>query len=362
MIDQESSVPGGPEGSATFHNAPHLETGPRQPEQQASPEELWQNPDVVTVSLRRHSEYDKGTENPEMRGSLARKGIEMAKESASEWAQHLPEGSQVAIYESPSYMPVTRVRTDAETGETVKSQIEPARARTTASLYETAVFGDRTDWDLDQMRGDDGKSKPTRRVPDERLGDILGSATNGPKIGEFYAKLRETEYGGKLTPAFWADYIHDKLAPELAEAIVATDGGADSLKLAQNLTDFLADSARPKNNDNQETTNQKRVELAVSHGETIGSFTHYLADYLGREGANDNVEAFARLTAEVDFNQGVDAHIAGNKMTVVAAKPNEADDGVDEAFVAVDLDDFRSYLGQLRAAKDEKSGAEHANN
>ena len=107
-----------------------------------TPLELWNDKNVVSMSFRRHTLYDYAGHDPvevsggRPKGAITPMGIYYARREAKRWHDTLPLDSNVVIFESPSFMP-------AGERESPRSHLFlPSRARQTASIYETEVFGD----------------------------------------------------------------------------------------------------------------------------------------------------------------------------------------------------------------------------
>ena len=84
------------------------------PEAYEQIEALWNDPEIVSYSLRRHGNYERDRTST-MRGSLTPESIQEVKAHAQDWVTRLPGQTEVEIYQSPSFMPVKR--TDQKTGE-----------------------------------------------------------------------------------------------------------------------------------------------------------------------------------------------------------------------------------------------------
>lgn len=272
-------------------------------------EGLWQDPTIVSYSLRRHGNYERNPDSG-MRGALHAEGIAEARERTQDWTSSLPDGAEVTIFESPSHMTAKHLE-DPETGE--QRPVNTQRARITASLYETALFG---------------RQEPGRRVTEPLLGDFLETATTPEEVGAFYAEIGKTY--GKLTPEFWEHYVRGELAPEITKALERA-GGVPSQQLAANLITWLEKSPLPASNE----TPTKQVGLAVTHGETIHAFLYQLSHYLEQTGQAEPEVVQAFRQHDPDYHEGMDLHVAGDQVTIVVANQHTA---------AVRLDDFKHFL------------------
>ena len=298
------------------------------PEAYEQIEALWNDPEIVSYSLRRHGNYERDRTST-MRGSLTPESIQEVKAHAQDWVTRLPGQTEVEIYQSPSFMPVKR--TDQKTGE--EKTIRPMRATITASLYEKAVFGD-----LKAVRTESGEVVSARRVTEPRLGDFLESSTDAEGIGHFYDVLGETYKG--LTSEFWDDYTHDTLDPKVAEAIKDCSG-TDSMGLAKNVATFIEDT-HAKASTAQDSKNKHAV-LAVTHGESMRSFTYFIGKYLEHTKTANEATVDAFRNQDFSYNEGVDIHVTPDEVTIVVANKHAA---------ALKLEDFKQYLHGLREEKE----------
>lgn len=274
-------------------------------------EQLWNDTSVHSFSLRRHSNYERDPSTG-MRGALNREGIGDARAAASEWHSTIPQDASKTIYQSPSYQAAKEV-TDKETGES--REVRPMRATITASLYEKELFGD-------QQVG--------RRKTEQRLGDFFETATSSEGVAKFFKTVGE--HYGKLTPQFWKDYTERKLPDEVREAMLDA-GGQDSVDLATNVVDWLEETAVPKTP--EQSSGQKEIGLAVTHGETIYSFLHHASHYLEQAGLADDETVAAFGDFDPSYNEGMDVHVAADEVTVVMANKHVA---------AFRLPEFKEYL------------------
>jgi hypothetical protein len=277
-------------------------------------EQLWNDPNIHSFSLRRHSNYERDPSTG-MRGALNREGIDDARVAASTWHANLPDNASVSIFQSPSYQAAKEI-TDKDTGEA--REVRPMRATITASLYEKELFGDQ---------------KLDRRTTDPRLGDFFETATSGEGVASFFKAVGE--HYGKLTPKFWKDYVERTLHSDVRETLLSA-GGKDSVGLAENVTEWLEETTTQQN---EENTDQKEVGLAVTHGETIYSFLHHASQYLEQSGLTDPETVVAFRDFDPAYNEGMDVHVASDEVTVVVANKHVA---------AFKLPEFKKYLESIK--------------
>lgn len=280
-------------------------------------QELWQDRSVHSFTVRRHSDYER---DPGMRGALSKEGISLAREHAKTWAESLPEDSDVALYQSPSFQFAKTIK-DSQSGES--RDVLPMRATITASIYEKEIHGNQ---------------RPGRRITDQRLGDFFEQANSSENVQKFFKVLGQ--HYGKLTQEFWKDFAHRTIHPEVNKAMLEA-GGHDSLQLAKNLSDWLADSSDVDND-----AEAKKVGLAVTHGETIYAFLHHLSRFLEQEGLTDADTVSALRDFDPTYNEGMDVHVSHDKTTVVVANKHAA---------AFPLEDYRKFLAGEN--KNAESGA-----
>jgi broad specificity phosphatase PhoE len=297
-------------------------------------EALWNDPSIVSYSLRRHGNYERDR-NSNMRGSLTPESIQEVKEHAQTWANRVPEESEVAIYQSPSFMPAKQV--NKLTGE--EKVIKPMRATITASLYERAIFGN-----LKATKNEAGEGVSARRTTESRLGDFLETATSAEGVGRFYEVLGETYRG--LSGEFWGDYIHDTLDPRVDEAI-RNCGGKDSIGLAENVATFIEETHTDHIATKEDES--KRAILAVTHGESMRAFTYFVGKYLESTHTADAETIQAFHEQDYGYNEGIDVHVTADKVTIVVANKHAA---------ALKLNDFKEYLTQLQKEKEERNASE----
>jgi hypothetical protein len=308
-------------------------------------EALRRDPSYVTVNLRRHSGYF-AKPGDKRRGALHPEGIDDAKSAAAEWVNELPAGTEVEIVQSPSVTPSVDLR-DAGTDQ--ERTVHPMRAAITASLYEQAVYGNQQvarGENNEIIRDGRGQPMPARREYKDELGDFL-NATEDP--GPFFDALGADEkYQGRLAKDFWSDYVKDQLSPEVARAIEAV-GGVDSLQLAQNLVGVVGDKI-PALTEKASESDRKQVMLAVTHGESMEAFSHYLAEYLKENGVAQESDDFVEAAnSAIAYNGQVDLHVKDGAMTVVLE--HRVGEETQEVSARVDVQEFASYLDARRAQK-----------
>lgn len=290
-------------------------------------EVLLNNPDIISFIIRRHSNRTGGVINS--------KGLQNAKVVAGNWAQKVKDipNAEVAFYESPSYM-VT------ESGK------RPVRASITASLYEQAYTGTLAP----ARKGENGEPLPGIRTRDSRLGDLFEAGQNSDPFPAFFQAIGR-EYGG-MTPNFWHAYITDSLPPYIQAAAQACHGW-DSLRLAENMTDFLDEREKELRQKSLIPSPHKEVVLPITHGETMDAFLYHTSGFLKQKQTTERQpqedwnlspeDLEARSIQFLSYNQGFDAHIDGQrKMTLEFA---------DGEKVRFNLDDFKGYLSQQRIIK-----------
>jgi hypothetical protein len=327
----------GPEHEATFPDVSELKA------EKPTHAELLGDPKYISISLRRHGAYERGDKNPIQRGQLTKETFGGVREAADAWVADLPEGAEVSLIASPTYMPAQRpIAAEArERHPEASERIEPRRASVTSSLYAAALrrrFGDEfggylATEDLSE-RGQEIRDQleqpepPNARHLDSRLGDIFENTTKEESefVPEFFKKLSET-YGG-LTPDFWRDYIRGSLPAELNEVYLKA-GGDPAVEKAAMTLDTIGDLvSRPHG----ET---KQVALMVSHEEVIGSLAYQILDYIKANNLAEE-DVIAQLdSTKIGYNQGFDIHVgAGGKAFVEVA-------GVD---LQIDLNELTGYV------------------
>lgn len=303
--------------------SPNLMFREGMPEMKESPREknerLWKNPEMVTVSFRRHSKYDSSPDAA-LRGALSQEGIELARQAAKAWADHakLVGVQRVSVYESPSSMALVK-----GTGESTK-KVFPARARITASTYEKAIFGNLAA----AHRNEKGEMQSDRRKREELLGDLMETATNFKAIPDFF-KARAIAYG-KDMERFWHDYATGHLDPAVQSALEAC-GASTGPELAKRFTQFLSEvkSQAPEEDTGQQA---KQVGIAITHGETMESFLYTVDQF--RKAHGDKGENLYR--GMMAYNEGFDAHLGKDgKLTIVL-------DNTDP--ITVDLVELQKFL------------------
>ncbi|HCB56199.1 hypothetical protein A2239_01335 [Candidatus Uhrbacteria bacterium RIFOXYA2_FULL_40_9] len=259
--------------------------------------ELWKEPEIYTLSLRRHSKYDTDIKSPR-RGSLTPEGIQMAKDAAEEWKKNLPEGTDISIFESPSYLPAGE-RIDPETGET--HMLAPRRATITASIYEKSLFGDLAPAKTDE---ESGMKQSVRRQKEPLIGDLMEHAKDGSKIPAFF-KARGKAYGDDL-PRFWHDFVTGNL-PEEVEKTLKVAGGTCAKEQAQNMLTFILKTNQ------QPRSEKKQAGIALSHGEPQESLLHQMDKFL-EETKGMNPGLYQGMIAH---NKGMDLHMKPDGMMTI---------------------------------------------
>jgi len=269
--------------------------------------ELWRNIDVISVSFRRHSRYDyaggkPSLDDPEARpkGSLTKQGIELAREQAKKWKESLPADSNITIFESPSYM----VAGERQTPET--HLLLPSRARQTASIYEKEIFGD-----LAPTETVDDSLNPIQSQRRKRaylLGDFMENVTeDGAKFIKDFFKIRSEVYGSDMHK-FWEDYTKNILDSRVQDALEKC-GASTSKDLASNLIEFLK-----KISEETEADDKKRIDLALTHGETMESFLYHVSRFLIENEQTEDATILENVS--FGYNEGLDVHIERSQLLI----------------------------------------------
>ncbi len=296
-----------------------------QQEAKESTEALWKDPERLTLSVRRHGKTDMQRGIP-LRGVLESDAIKQVEEVARIWASHSPKGANISLYESPSFV-VTGEREFPK-----PHPLKPQRASITASIYESAIFGE-----LAPSRiGTSGMRESRRRIRDSRLGDLFEYTTHPENLPTFF-QLRTEEYGNDL-PRFWKDYIAGKLKPELEQALIDC-GGSDSRGLAENFSSFILDMGPKipsKEKEAKELT--KQVIVAITHSEVLESFVHYLGRFSEEEKVSNIPNSLKDY--KVAYNEGFDIHLDANNEAVIVFPKGER--------VEIKIDKFLKYLKSVR--------------
>jgi len=330
-MSEESPIPS--EQSSTDQEWP----GVKQSELLDESERLWHDLNVVSVSVIRHSQWLRNPNWGARFGSLSPEGVEMARESAKEWASRLPETAEVSLYESPSFVPAEQ---KTATGET--KPITPMRASMTASLYEREVFGNMEPGKKDEF----GMAQAARRTRDPRLSDFMGSKRGGDTEDFTGMRIISEVYGG-VNENFWRDFYTLVGADSRVEEAIKQSGGTDYLGLAENMTEFITDSVTDLQEKSITVDRMcKEVALAVCHGETIRAFTHFLSEYLRSQGDLEAANLIhERGETEPEYTSGFDAHFdpRADKLIVIFKELGE---------VEVSLYDYKNYLKVLRRYKE----------
>ena len=201
--------------------------------------ELFQDPNLVTVSFRRHGAYERDTNSPQ-RGQLNKETMPATIAAAQEWTSLLPANADIQIITSPTGMPATGPNGAA---------IMPARARMSGALYGSQLrekFGTKYGYlaaeEVSDRNSEFSQRSKTeyngQRITDRNIGDIFEFTDNskGQFVQPFFKKLSEI-YGG-LTPDFWSDYIKGTLPEDLNETFMA-GGGQTALEKAIVATELL---------------------------------------------------------------------------------------------------------------------------
>ena len=153
-------------------------------------------------------------------------------------------------------------------------------------------------------------------------------ANSAHGVKDFFRNLH-AHYGG-LTPQFWKDFMHSQLHEEVGHALLAA-GGHDSLGLANNLTEWLADTY-----DRKTDGTTKNVSLGISHGESIHAFLYHLSHFLEWKELADNETLLSFRNFDPGYNEGIDIHVSPeDHVTVVLADKHAA---------AFTLDDYRKFI------------------
>lgn len=305
-------------------------------------EALWQDPRVISFSLRRHGE--RRTAEP--RGALATAGIPNIQDKAKDWVDTLPVGAHITVVESPSEMPsgpirnndigedFVPMRTNAD-GEKVPYSPSPVRGEMTGSIYNRALKNAANA----QVDGSSEEPKVVleARKADTLIGDYFETCSAPPR--EYFTKLREV-YGG-TTPQFWTDYFSGKLNPAVKAAFDGC-GLSSADMLSRRMIEFLANETESRRKDASANPADlsKDVILGISHEENLGSFLQTLAKFV--EG-NGNAELAQTLRDKrFGYNEGIDLHVQtdadGSKTLTVV---------IDNATVSIPMD----KLQQLTAAQ-----------
>jgi len=279
---------------------------------EARQEALWMDKGMVTLSFRRHTSYERDPNSGNRGALISKENVAAADSAAYNFAKHLPQGSEVSFYQSPSFMVARKLENGHE--------IKPMRAATTASRYEQAIRGSYGNY-------------ASRRNFDSRLGDIFEHGNN--QIPLFFKALKEN-YGG-MSPDFWDDYINGTLKPEVAEAFKKANG-SDPEALAHELTEFVGGAEKKLRTQSGQTPDfKKEVGLVITHGEKLESYLFYLTKYLQIEGQDVSVLQ-ETIEQGVDNNQGFDIHLnpEGKAFLQLGGKLVEYDQNQFASFLTVE--------------------------
>lgn len=303
-------------------------------------ENLIDNPDYYTVSIRRHGRYERGDNVPTQRGQLTTETIPEVRAVAKQWVESLPEEVEVHIITSPTFMPAEGPQGD---------KLYPKRAKATGSLYGLELrerFGEGHGYLSFEALSDRGKElrqhsdmeHRSQRELDQRLGDIFEMTTKEQSeyVPAFFKQLSK-DYGG-LTPDFWQDFIHSNLPEALNEAYLVA-GGETALQKTKNAIDVI------KSTVDKPHDAKKQVALLVSHEEVIGSLVYQLTEFAKSQGLLSPEEVSKLEAVRIGYNQGFDLHVKSDNSAVVEF------DGVS---FTVNLDDFNNFVEARLQQESEK--------
>ncbi len=284
--------------------------------------ELWENPEILTLSIRRHTEYDpKGGDGADSRplGSISPKGKEMAKEAAKEWKERLPKGAHVDMWESPSVF-FAGLRDTKDGG---KKPLLPARSRQTASLYEKEVFGK-----LAPAKKTEMGPQSVRRKRADLMGDFTETATDLDKIPAFF-KAKAAAYRGD-NERFARDYARNELPEEVHKAL-KDFGGSDSVDHTQHVIEFL-ESFIQQNDDRDEKT----IGLVISHSDLLESFSYFVERFVAEQQGEPSGEV---EPTSFELNEGIDIHIDSENNIVVELQGRE---------IRFNIDEFKQFISEQK--------------
>jgi hypothetical protein len=209
----------------------------------------------------------------------------------------------------------------------------PSRARQTASIYEQEVFGNLASAEeyKNSMGGD-----PLRPIQSKRrkrayeLGDFMEyvPVDKIQFIPEFF-RIRNEVYGSNMEK-FWQDYTREELDPRV-QAALEKCGASSSKELAIHLADFLAELA--ETTESIDVHNNKKVDLCLTHGETMDSFLYFTSQYI----TNIRGPEAGLPLEEISFgyNQGFNVHLRDRQLFIELG---------DVVYPVDDLKKFISFL------------------
>ena len=279
---------------------------------------LWQDPQTVSFSLRRHAEKRAA----EPRGGLSTEGIPATQSAAAEWVHHLPAHAHVTLVESPSPMPGATIQRGGRDYTPM-----PARAQMTGSIYRRALV------DASSSQGGDGSGDSAVVLEDRQqeklLGDYFETCNRPP--GEYFKALSASY--GRTTPQFWTDFFEGHLSQSVQEASDAC-GLSSAQDLSRNMAAFIATTTDDITSGAPQTEPRKHVILGITHEENLGGFMHSLARYVESSG---NL-LFAEKVGDRRFgyNDGIDIHIPASK-----DGPQVASIVVDGSVISIPLEELR---------------------
>ena len=318
--------------------------------------EYWKNKEIKSFSFRRHSEWGYGTEEYKGLdlGFLTKEGYKMADERAVSWGnkmkvlnEKLNGEVEFSIQQSPSFIPSFNPEhledgtENPEYDARFPKEIKPKRAEMTGFSYEERIFGGLAPSKTEPIL----ESKQLRtNSRSKRLGDFMENVSCkdesqlGRLIGEFH------QLKGELYPdpeEFWIAFIKNELPSELLDALKACNGST-SLDLTRNMIDFISDKKE------KTTEEKKEIILAVTHGETMDSFLHFLGKFLEEKKDMKNHGLDEIL---FDYNEGFDAHIDFDENLVVSFDVEKVEDEKESLSVKtikVKLNEFEDYINNQK--------------
>lgn len=324
----------------------------------------FKSPGKVSIVFRRHSVYTtrpgvtvlQSSLDPESkpvdmagvaRGFLSPEGYSKAQESAVQVANLIPDGAEVSLSSSPSFMPA-RDRFPIVSDRVIdpglaSPKIEPQRALFSMRLYGKEFYNrGLIPQEPSVSMSRDGSMEMAGVKKDRRLGDLLEDGNTN--MAGFYQVLNDPDRGyGGMKPSFWQDYINETLKPDVRVALERANYW-DSVQLAQNLTEVIAEDV------DQETKAQKgtkKVDMNTTHGETQDALIHHLLGFLDVSGIDVPEETRQAFEKGMGYNEGINVHVdkADHQMVV------ELEDGQS---INADLSSFQEYLARLRQDRNQK--------
>ena len=318
--------------------------------------EYWENKESKSFSFRRHSEWGYGTEEYKGfdLGFLTKEGHKMADERAISWGNKMKvlndkvKGEvEFSIQQSPSFIPSFNPEyfedgtENPEYDARFPKEIKPKRAEMTGFNYEERIFGGLAPNRTEPML----KSEQLRtNSRSKRLGDFMENVACedesqlGRLIGEFH------QLKGELYPdseEFWIAFIKNELPDKLLNALKACNGST-SLDLTKNMIDFIADKKE------KTAENKKEVILAVTHGETMDSFLHFLGKFLEEK---NGIEDHGLDEILFDYNEGFDAHIDLDDNLIISFDVEKVEDekeSLNVKTIKVKLNEFKDYINNQK--------------